>query len=76
MALSRLERSWSYNDEEVIPFFLDLIAYREVSNTIAEKFGVEHQSPQLIVLKDGKVVANSSHNSIQAAAVADFLVNQ
>jgi len=35
--------------------------YRSISNEIAEKFGVEHQSPQLLVVKNGTVVASASH---------------
>ncbi len=45
-------------------YFLDLIAFREISNTIAQKFGVQHQSPQLIVIKNKKAIANASHHSI------------
>ena len=42
-------------------YFLDLLNYRSISNEIAEKFGVEHQSPQLLVVKNGTVVASASH---------------
>lgn len=63
MALNRLERSWE-EDNNVTPYYLDLIQYRPISNTIAEKFGVEHQSPQVIVLENGKVVYTASHMGI------------
>ncbi len=45
-------------------YFLDLIAFRNISNAIAQNFNVEHQSPQLIVLKNKKIVAHASHYSI------------
>ncbi|MEM1406823.1 MAG: bacillithiol system redox-active protein YtxJ [Bacteroidota bacterium] len=65
MTLNRLERSW--NEAEVNglkPYILDLIRYREISNQIAESFGVPHESPQVIVLKNGEVVYDTSHMGI------------
>ena len=59
--LNKFEKQIS---EDVQVFYLDLIAYREVSNAIAEKFAVEHQSPQALVLRNGKVIANDSHYGI------------
>lgn len=62
MALSRLEREW--DKTEVVPYYLDLIAHRDISNEIANKFDVFHQSPQAIVLKNGKAVYDASHSGI------------
>ena len=65
MALNRLERSW--NDAEVEgmkPYILDLIRYRDISNEVATSFGVPHESPQVIVLKNGEVVYDTSHMGI------------
>ena len=45
-------------------YFLDLLAHRNVSNEIEKRFKVVHQSPQMIVLKNGKVVNDASHHSI------------
>ena len=66
MAKSRLERDWQGNEPNFPVFYLDLIAHRDVSNAIAADSGIEHQSPQLIVLKNGKPVYDGSHNMIQA----------
>ena len=44
--------------------YLDLLRYRPISNKIATDLGVPHQSPQVIVLKDGEVIYKSSHFSI------------
>lgn len=49
--------------------YLDLINHRNVSNLTASKFGVPHQSPQVILIKDGKVVYNASHFSIDASLI-------
>jgi bacillithiol system protein YtxJ len=65
MALNRLERSWNENEmTEVKPYYLDLISYRNVSNAVAEKFGIMHQSPQVLLIKDGKSVYDDSHMGI------------
>ena len=47
-------------------YFLDLIRHRDVSNKIAELFDVRHESPQLIVVKDGEAIHDRSHSSISA----------
>lgn len=64
-ALNRLERSWK--DEEmknVKAYYLDLIAYRSISNKIEEIFLVHHESPQILIIKDGKCIYHSSHLGI------------
>jgi bacillithiol system protein YtxJ len=64
-AFDRLERKW---DVAVIGdikrYFLDLISYREISNRIAEIFQVEHHSPQILVISNGKSVLDLSHYEI------------
>ncbi|MBW3469174.1 bacillithiol system redox-active protein YtxJ [Arthrospiribacter ruber] len=65
MALDRLRRNWQDADSEKIkPYYLDLISFREISNQIAEEFGIMHQSPQVILIKDGKAVYDNSHMGI------------
>ena len=64
-ALNRLERNWTAEDaDKVTPYILDLLQHREISNAVADKYGVEHQSPQALVIKDGKVVYHESHMGI------------
>lgn len=65
MALKQFENEFDLQDQ-VTPYFLDLIAYREISNEIANRFGVQHQSPQLILIKEGKAVYDVSHSDIDA----------
>lgn len=47
-------------------YFLDLLEYRAISNEIASRFGVYHQSPQLLLIKEGKSVYDVSHSGIDA----------
>ncbi|WMN05896.1 bacillithiol system redox-active protein YtxJ [Marivirga arenosa] len=65
MALNRLERSWSEDEmSNVKAYYLDLISYRDISNAIADKFGVMHQSPQILLIKNGECVYDDSHMGI------------
>jgi len=69
-ALSRLERNWKEEEMTTVkPYYLDLLSFREISNRIAELFDVEHQSPQVIVLKDGAVVFHKSHFEIDFQSI-------
>lgn len=73
-ALDRLERNWQQGEmNDVKPFYLDLIRYRDVSDQIAEDFSVEHESPQVLVIKNGQSVYDRSHIDInyrELAAIA------
>lgn len=68
MALKRFESEYDL-DENVDTYFLDLLEHRDISDEIASRFGVPHQSPQLILIKDGKAVYDVSHDAIDAAAL-------
>lgn len=68
MALKQFEREYDL-EETVDAFFLDLIEHRDVSNEIANRFNVYHESPQLILIKNGKAVYNVSHSDIDAEAL-------
>jgi len=58
-ALSRLERAW--NLDQAKAYYLDLIAFRPISAALAEQFEVEHQSPQVLLIKEGKCIYHESH---------------
>ena len=69
MALRQFETDWNL-DGKITPYFLDLLEYRPISNAIAERLGVVHQSPQVIVIKEGLAVYDASHEAIQVSALA------
>lgn len=74
MVLKMFESDYDLNENEPIDlYFLDLRAHRDVSNAIAEKFGVRHESPQLIVLKNREVVHHSSHQGISAGKLKELV---
>ncbi len=64
MSLYRLEKNWSKLKEAVSPYFLDLINYRSVSNKIEELLEVRHESPQVLLIKNGKCIYHQSHHLI------------
>jgi bacillithiol system protein YtxJ len=66
MALKQFENEYDLSDTEVTTYFLDLIAFRDISNEIASRFEVVHQSPQLLLLVGGKSVYDVSHSAIDA----------
>jgi len=49
--------------------YLDLLTYRPLSNKIAHDWNVLHQSPQVIVLKEGKAIHHSSHFAVNAQKI-------
>lgn len=73
LAQHRLEKGWAHDGFSVHPYFLDLIAHREVSSLVAERFGVIHQSPQLLLIRNGRCVYHASHLDINAKSLHVYL---
>lgn len=74
MVLNNFERNYDLpKDKEVKLYFLDLIANRGISNEVASRFGVRHESPQMIILKDQQVVHHSSHQSIDVERIKQLI---
>lgn len=72
MALKQFENEFD-SEAKITPYFLDLLNHRDVSNEIATKFNVQHQSPQIVIIKNGVSVYNASHSDIDAADLKRFL---
>lgn len=62
VAMTRLEKAAA--PEEMDFHYLDLITYRSLSNEIAERLGVVHESPQVLLIRDGQPVYTESHMGI------------
>lgn len=70
--LDRLERNWKEEEmANVKPYFLDLLSYRQLSNQIAEEFGIEHESPQVMIIRNEKPSFNVSHFQIDYQRIRD-----
>ncbi|SHL42130.1 bacillithiol system redox-active protein YtxJ [Hymenobacter psychrotolerans] len=69
-AKGKLERQWpDAGLEEAKFYYLDLLRYRPISNEIAQKFGVQHESPQLLLIQDGECRYDASHMGIRLSDV-------
>lgn len=64
-ALQKMESGENLLSPLIDCHYLDLLAYRPISNLIVEKWEVPHLSPQVIVLKAGKVIYTASHGAIE-----------
>ncbi|WPU94994.1 bacillithiol system redox-active protein YtxJ [Mucilaginibacter sabulilitoris] len=64
MAKRRFELDWEDLPEDMPLYFLDLISYRDLSKQVAEVFQVHHESPQLLLIKDGECILDQSHGGI------------
>ena len=67
--LKSFEKQIETLDKNYTFYFLDLLENRALSNEIETRFDVVHQSPQLIVLENGKATHNASHQSIDLEKV-------
>lgn len=72
MVKSRLERS--EQPENVDFYYLDLINNRNLSNQLSEDFNVWHESPQILLIKDGKCIYDESHNAIRLEDILEQAV--
>jgi len=65
-ALASFEKEWKMTDEMCDLYFVDLLAFRPVSNKVSDVTGIQHQSPQALLIHKGKAVYSSSHQAISA----------
>ena len=75
MAKKRFELDWEIIPEDTNLYFLDLISHRAISAQIAETFQVHHESPQILLIKNGDCVLDASHSDISADEVAELINN-
>lgn len=74
MAKRKFELDEKLFDVNVTPlYFLDLIKFREISANVAEAFNVHHESPQLLLIKDGECILDQSHSAISAEEAVESI---
>ncbi|WP_457269767.1 bacillithiol system redox-active protein YtxJ [Pedobacter sp. UYEF25] len=73
MAKRTFERDGDVIPQDAILYFLDLIAFRDLSRQVAEMFDVQHQSPQVLLINNGECVLEASHSDISADEVAETM---
>ncbi len=70
--IRKFEKKFDKELENFKVYYLDLLNYRDISNEISSVYQIRHESPQLIVLKGGKPVANASHGDIIGVDLKTF----
>ncbi|WP_346882183.1 bacillithiol system redox-active protein YtxJ [uncultured Algibacter sp.] len=73
MVMNQFVDAYALTENDLDLYFLDLLNYRDVSNEVGYKFQVMHQSPQIIVIKNGTVVAHASHGAINEVDLKSFV---
>ena len=76
IAKYRLEGDWDFAEEDLKAYYLDLIAYRRVSDHIAERYEVYHESPQVLLIAKGECFFDSSHLDISVAELKEQLAKE
>jgi len=73
MVMNQFVSNYNFTEGEMELYYLDLLSYRDVSNEVGYKFQVIHASPQLLVIKNGVVVAHASHGAINRIDLEQYL---
>lgn len=73
MVLQRLDNAAFFEEHNILFYYLDLIQHRNVSLYIAQKFNIEHESPQLLIIKEGLCIAHANHTEVKASWLAHII---
>ena len=73
MMVRRFEATWGAHGRDASFYLLDLIRYRQLSEALAERFQLWHQSPQVLIIRDGVLVGSASHGDIARLVPGDYL---
>ncbi|QRM90875.1 bacillithiol system redox-active protein YtxJ [Lacinutrix sp. WUR7] len=73
MVMNQFVAMYNLTEKDLDLYYLDLLNYREISNEVGVKFMVMHESPQLIVIKNGNVVNYASHGGINDIDLSKFV---
>ncbi|MCH2196224.1 bacillithiol system redox-active protein YtxJ [Kordia sp.] len=73
MVINQFQSTYDLEENQMKVYYLDLLSFRPISQEIAARFQVWHESPQLIVIKNGITVAHASHSQINAIPLEQFV---
>lgn len=74
-ALNRLEKSWETELNSVPTFIIDVVRNRKLSQMIADRIDIPHQSPQILILKNSDCIYSESHMGIRYDEIKDLIDN-
>lgn len=73
MVMNQFIDMYNLTENDLDLYYLDLLNYRSISNEVGIQFMIMHESPQLIVLKNGKAVSHASHGAINDIVLDDYI---
>jgi bacillithiol system protein YtxJ len=73
IAKYRLEDDWQFKSETLQPYYLDLLNHRDISAKLADQFQVHHESPQILIIKNGECTFDASHLDISVDELEEQL---
>ena len=73
MVMNQFVAMYNLTEKDLDLYYLDLLNYREISNQVGVKFMIMHESPQLLVVRNGNVVRHASHGSINDVNLQDYI---
>lgn len=68
-----LEDEWDFEEGEIQPFYLDILAHKSLAKKIADDFQVYHQSPQVLLIQNGECTYDEDHRDISVEEIRDYL---
>ena len=73
MVWRNLSSEWSKDLDHIPLYFLDLISNRALSQEVSNRYNVHHESPQALLIKDGKCVYHDSHHGISQKEIKNLV---
>ena len=73
MVIKRFENLFEISMKNVKVFYLDLLSFRSISDEVGDSFNVQHQSPQLLIIRNEVAVKDASHHDITSVNIKEFL---
>jgi bacillithiol system protein YtxJ len=75
-ALEELVTHLNDNPTDVQYAMVTVQTHRDVSNAVSTRLGVRHETPQALLIRDGRVVWSASHFRVTAGAVQEAIRSQ
>ena len=73
VALKRLEQNWTIQNDEVLPFFLDVIKDRNLAKQVADTFMENHETPRILLIKKGECILEATDMDIHAEEIQEMV---
>jgi len=73
VSMNKFVKNYNIPSADADLYYLDLLNYRSVSDEVGYRFQIMHQSPQVLVIKNGEAVYNASHYAIQTDKILELI---